>query len=180
MSRTLSMNCRVGRELERFRLVRLQPERPPDAADRRLAHPGRGRHRPRRPVRRVRGLLLERLHDHPLDLGIGDRARLAGPRLIVQTVEPAPGEAATPLPNGRRIAAQLGRDLRAREPVAAASTIRQRNASACELFGRRAHRSSTSRSSPLTTTSARAAITAPNRRRLTTTAFDADQRVPAN
>jgi hypothetical protein len=32
-------------------------------------------------------------------------------------------------------------------PSAAAKTIRQRNASACALFGRRAHRSSTSRSS---------------------------------
>jgi hypothetical protein len=34
-------------------------------------------------------------------------------------------------------------------PSAAANTIRQRNASACELFGRRAHRSSVS---PLLTT----------------------------
>jgi hypothetical protein len=40
-------------------------------------------------------------------------------------------------------------------PSAAANTIRQRNANACELFGRRAHRSSTSRSSPLRTISAR-------------------------
>ena len=50
-------------------------------------------------------------------------------------------------------------------PSAAANTTRQRNASACELFGLRAHRSSTSRSSLLSTTSARAAILAPNRRR---------------
>jgi hypothetical protein len=50
-------------------------------------------------------------------------------------------------------------------PSAAANTIRQRNANACELLGRRAHRSSTSRSSPLSTTSARCAMTAPNRRR---------------
>jgi hypothetical protein len=51
-------------------------------------------------------------------------------------------------------------------PSAAASTIRHRNANACELFGRRAHRSSTSRSpSPSTTSTTRPAMTASNRRR---------------
>ncbi len=39
-------------------------------------------------------------------------------------------------------------------PPAAAKTIRQRNANACALFGRRAHRSSVSRSSSLNTTRA--------------------------
>src|SRR6266516_1067383 len=46
-------------------------------------------------------------------------------------------------------------------PSAAAKTIRQRNASACELFGRRAHRSSVSRSSSVSTTSARTGIPPP-------------------
>src|SRR5215210_7095965 len=46
-------------------------------------------------------------------------------------------------------------------PSAAANTIRQRNANACALVGRRAHRSSVSRSSSLSTTSARTAITPP-------------------
>jgi hypothetical protein len=50
-------------------------------------------------------------------------------------------------------------------PSAAANTIRQRSASACELLGRRAHRSSVSRSSSVSTTSARTGITAPNPRR---------------
>jgi hypothetical protein len=50
-------------------------------------------------------------------------------------------------------------------PSAAANTIRHRNANACELFGRRAHRSSTSRSSPASTTSARCAMIASHRRR---------------
>jgi len=50
-------------------------------------------------------------------------------------------------------------------PAAAASTIRQRSASACALFGRRAHRSSTSRSSSQSTTSTRCAMTASYRRR---------------
>src|SRR5438093_3558736 len=68
----------------------------------------------RRPVRRVRRLLLERLHDHPLDVLVADRARLARPRLIVQPVEATPREPSAPLPDRRRVAAQLGRDLAAR------------------------------------------------------------------
>src|SRR5438067_6664804 len=64
-------------------------------------------------------------------------------------------------------------------PSAAAKTSRQRNASACELFGRRAHRSSTSRSSPLNTISARAAITPPILV-ADKDGFAADRRVPAN
>jgi hypothetical protein len=39
-------------------------------------------------VRRSRRLLLERLHDHPLDVLVADRARLARPRLVVQPIEP--------------------------------------------------------------------------------------------
>src|SRR5207248_3819496 len=71
----------------------------------------------RRPVRRVRRLLLERLHDHPLDVLVADRARLARPRLIVQPVKTTPGEPAPPFPDSRARTAQLGRDLRARAPL---------------------------------------------------------------
>ena len=81
--------------------MRLEPERPPDPADRALAHPGRGRHRPRRPMRRVARLLLQRLHDHPLDVLVADRARLARPRLVMQPVEAAPREPAPPLADRR-------------------------------------------------------------------------------
>ena len=41
---------RVGRDLERLRDVRLEPKRPPDAADHRVTHPGLRGHRPRAPV----------------------------------------------------------------------------------------------------------------------------------
>jgi len=64
-------------------------------------------------------------------------------------------------------------------PSAAAKTTRHRNASACELFGRRAHRSNVSRSSSLSTTSARTGITPP----IVVDDhddFEAHQRVPAN
>src|SRR5437763_3042478 len=73
--------------------MRLEREGPPDPADRALAHPGRGRHRPRRPMRRVGRLLLECLDDHPLHVVVADRARLARPRLVMQA-----GKAAAPLP----------------------------------------------------------------------------------
>jgi len=64
-------------------------------------------------------------------------------------------------------------------PSAAASTIRHRNANACELLGRRAHRSSTSRSSSLSTTSARCAMTGLQSSSMRTT-FGANRPVPAN
>ena len=83
---------RVGRELERLRLMRLEPEGPPDPADRGLADPGRGRHRTSRPMRGIRRLLLKRLHDHPLDSPVADRARLPRPRLVMQPVDATLGE----------------------------------------------------------------------------------------
>ena len=108
---------RIRRELERLDLMRLEREGPPDAADRALAHPGRRRHRPCRPVRRIGRQLLERLDDHPLDVVVADRARLSRPRLVMQAVEAAPREPAPPLANRRTRTAQLGPDLRARAPL---------------------------------------------------------------
>ena len=63
---------RIRRELERLGAMRLQPERPPDAADHRVTHARRLGHRPRAPVRLARRRRLERLHDDRLDLLIGD------------------------------------------------------------------------------------------------------------
>ena len=59
---------RVGGELEVFELVGLEPEGSPDAAHRRLAHPGRFGHRAGRPVGGVRRCLLQGLCDHPLHI----------------------------------------------------------------------------------------------------------------
>jgi len=117
-------------------------------------------------VRRVRRLLFERFDDHPLDLVIADRARPARTRLVVQPVEAALGEAAAPTAHGRAVAPKPGRDLLARLPVRS----RQHNPAAQRqrlraFFGRRAQRSSTSRSSSLSTTSARCGMTASYRRR---------------
>src|SRR5205823_5480441 len=102
---------RIRGELERLRLMRLQREGPPDPADRALAHPRRLGHRPRRPMRRRPRLLLQGLADHPLDILVADRARLARPRLVMQPIKPPPREPATPLPDRRHRTAELGRDL---------------------------------------------------------------------
>src|SRR5262249_53009579 len=107
----------IRRELERRRLVRLQPERPPDPAHGALAHPGRRRQRARRPIRLRPRLLLERLHDHPLDVRVRERPRLARPRLVVQTITPAPSEAHTPLAHRAGVTAKRGGDLIARSPL---------------------------------------------------------------
>src|SRR3954449_10914864 len=77
--------------------MRLETERPPDAADRRLGHPRRRRQRPCRPVRRIRRRLLERLDDHPLHVVVTDRPRCTRTRFIMEAVEPAVDEAPTPL-----------------------------------------------------------------------------------
>jgi hypothetical protein len=102
---------RIGRQLERLGLVRFQAKGAPDTAHRRLAHPGRGRHRSRRPVRSVRRRLLQRLDDHPLDLLIADRARFARTRLIVQPIQPLASESPAPLADRVFAAAQPRRDL---------------------------------------------------------------------
>src|SRR5260221_14008827 len=96
--------------------MRLETERAPDPTDRALAHPGRGRHRAGRPVRRVLRLLLECLHDHPLDVLVADRARLARTRLVMKPVKSVARKPATPPPERRASTPQLGRDLRARLP----------------------------------------------------------------
>jgi hypothetical protein len=65
-------------------------------------------------------------------------------------------------------------------PSAAASTIRQRSASACELLGRRAQRSSTSRSSPLSTISTRSGVASLPSSLSLTMDFAAETDVPAH
>src|SRR5215211_1825105 len=97
--------------------MRLQPERTPDPPDPGLGHPRRLRHRPRRPVRRVAWGLLERLDDHPLDIVIADRARLARAGLIVQAIDAPLSEPCPPLADRRRMTPQLGPDLLVRRAL---------------------------------------------------------------
>ena len=88
---------RIRRDLETLGAMRLQPERPPDAADHRVTDARRLGHGPCAPVRLARRRRLERLHDDGLDLLIGDRAGRADARFVIQPLEPALDELAAPL-----------------------------------------------------------------------------------
>lgn len=83
---------RIRRDLETFGAMRLQSERPPDAADHRVTDARRLGHRPGAPVRLAGRRRLERLHDDGLDLLIGDRAGRADARLVIQPLEPTRDE----------------------------------------------------------------------------------------
>src|SRR5215208_2701636 len=79
---------RIVGQLEGVELMRLEPERFPDPADRRLGQSGLGGHRGSRPMRGIFGGTLQRGHYHRLDLLVGDAARSSRARLIDQAVEP--------------------------------------------------------------------------------------------
>src|SRR6516162_7818933 len=58
---------RIARQLEGFKAVRLQPEGAPDASDARGRDAAVPRHAARTPMRGIRWLTLQRLHDDALD-----------------------------------------------------------------------------------------------------------------
>ena len=90
---------RVRRELEGFGQMGLEPERPPDPTDRRLAHPRGLGHRPRRPVGGVDRCLFQRFHDHGLDGVVAHGARCTGSGFIVESFEPSGDEPRPPFPH---------------------------------------------------------------------------------
>ena len=87
MSRTLSMQQRIRRQLERLAPMRLESEGAPDLLDRRAAEAARFRHAAAAPMRLAARRLLERSHDHLLDLLIADLPRCTRARLVVQPVQ---------------------------------------------------------------------------------------------
>ena len=105
---------RIRRELETLGAMRLQPERPPDAADHRVTDARRLGHGPGAPVRLAGRRRLERLHDDGLDLLIGDRAWRADARFVIQPLEPARDELAAPLRHRRLRRPQAARHGRVR------------------------------------------------------------------
>ena len=137
---------RVLRQLEGLGPMRLQTERPPDAAHRRRAEAAGLSHRPGAPMRRRRRQRFQRLHYHPLNVAIPDAPRCARARRVQQPVGAGLHEAAPPFADSlaRRTA---GRAPRARSlpPSAHASTIRARDANACDVLLRRSQRCSSSR-----------------------------------
>ncbi len=52
-------------------------------------------------MRRIRRGLLKRCDDDPLNVGVGDRARRTGTRIITQPVETPGYETPTPFPDRR-------------------------------------------------------------------------------
>jgi hypothetical protein len=76
----------IGRQLEALAAVRLQAERPPHTADRRMRKAGFSRHRTDRPVRRVRRRGAQRSLDHSGNLVVVDGSRSAGASLVEQTI----------------------------------------------------------------------------------------------
>src|SRR5678815_5957723 len=83
--------------LEALGAMRLQPKRPPDAADQRVTDARRLGHGPGAPVRLAARRRLEGLDDDGLNLLIRDRARRAHPRFVVQPLESALDKLAAPL-----------------------------------------------------------------------------------
>ena len=111
-SRTLSMNSGSVRQLERLGQVRLEPERPPDPADRRLRQPDS--RRPSTPATsawRPSAWRSSVATTTCLDLLVGDRARRARPRLVDQPVQPTLHEPPPPLAHRLRRHPNLGGDL---------------------------------------------------------------------
>jgi hypothetical protein len=110
-------------------------------------------------MRRITRLFLERLDDHPLHLIVTDdrgflgRGSSCNPSTLRRANRPRHFPTVSVLQPNRAAIAVL------ESPSAAANTIRQRNADACALFGRRAQRSNTSRSSSFGTTRASGGIT---------------------
>ena len=145
---------RVGGQLEGLGAVRLQPEGAPDPAHRRAAHPEWAAIEARDQCVASRGVVLERVGDHPLDLLVGDLsagrrggvrrpARRAGrPRTAPATCPPWPGHP------------QLRGHLGVGGPVRAGQHDPRPQRQRWELVGRRAHRVSVSRSSSLSVRSA--------------------------
>jgi len=93
---------RVGRQLERFRPMLLQPEGSPDPMHGTTAHPARLCHGARTPMRCVRGCHLQGLSDNPFNGRIRHRAGRAGAGLIQQPIEAVGDKALPPLPDGLR------------------------------------------------------------------------------
>ena len=126
--------------------MRLKRERPPDAMHRRDRQARCLGHRPRAPMRRHGGHLLQRCRHHLGDLLVADLARRAGAWLVEKTIQ---REAA----NRFRQVATVGRVMPSRSamamldrPLAASSTISARIASARAIFRRRVRASSSPRS----------------------------------
>ena len=88
---------RIGRQLERLRAMRLQPEGSPNPTDGALAQAGSRRHRPTTPMRGIQRSCLQGPGHHVLDVRIGNPPRRAGSGLVQQAIQPLLQETLPPL-----------------------------------------------------------------------------------
>jgi hypothetical protein len=119
MSRTLSTNSESVDSFQVCTRCGFQSKRPPDPRDRRLRHPRRCRHRPRRPVGVPPRRLFQGLGDNPLDLLVTNDAWPTRTRLIGQSIQPVHHKPRSPLRHCRPGHPQLAGHLADRGAVGA-------------------------------------------------------------
>jgi hypothetical protein len=129
----------------------LQRKRLPDASDGRLAHVALLGQASRRSMRRVAGRRFKCHRQHAFHLGIGNLSRYTRTRLVEQSVQSARDKSGAPFADRlfghMDLTGDGGRGLASRAPQYQSRTQRD----ACAVVGRRAQRSSVSRSSVVST-----------------------------
>jgi hypothetical protein len=126
-----------------------------------LGQAGLGRHRPGRPVRGVLRRRLQRLEHHRLDPLVGNRARRPGRGSSRSPSSRSATNRARHLPTVPRPTSNSSATSVFEPPPALRNTIRDRNAKASAVFGRRGHRSSASISCSLRTRPASCGVAHP-------------------
>lgn len=106
---------RVLRQTERFRTVRLKPERAPNPADGGMTQSKMRGHRARAPMGPSRRSRLQRLDHDLLDLVVCNRTRHSRPWLVIQPLQPLFDEATTPLSHCTPRGPQLLRNIHIRQ-----------------------------------------------------------------
>jgi hypothetical protein len=151
MSRTLVDEQRILRQLEDVDPMWLQRKRLPDARDRGLTHVAVFGQAARRPVRRIARRRFQRRRQDPFHVGIGDLPRHARPRLVEQAIQAAGQKSAAPFTDGLFRHVHVPRN-RSRGFAASAPQHQPRaQGQRLGVVGRRAQRSSVSRSSVVST-----------------------------
>src|ERR1700733_11378550 len=144
---------RIGRKLECLDL-RLQAKRPPDALHGRDRDSRRLGHAARTPMRGILRQTFQRFHNDRFDTGILDRARHAGTRLVMQTVDSPLDNLRRHLPTVFLATPKPAATSWFSKPCAHSRTMRTRSADACALFRRDESCFNSARSVSLRTSSA--------------------------
>jgi len=140
----LSMNCGSVDSFHVSCTCGFRPNARQIPRDSGLIQARRLRHRPGRPLRvQARRLILQRLHDHLLDPLVGDLPRCPGRGSSARPSSLLATNRARHLPTICGVTPSRPATSCSPSPPRTPATIFDRSASACALFGRRAHRSRT-------------------------------------